>query len=131
MATIPARAQSADGVFEAHFDALPYFVNAEDQELMELFKGDFTGLSAAELAYSFRDSNADLARIFEHVERAHDGISLGFVCVVERAPALDWITKNRPKLAERIERRPEVDAAIERRLARLGNQGDFSRLGRS
>lgn len=127
---IPARAQSADEVFETRFDATPYFKRADDQELMELFKDDFTGTAAAELAYSFRDQDAGLGRIFDHVERMHDGTSLGFVCEVEREPALAWIQANRPELARRIARRPEVDAAIERRLARLGNQGDFRQLGR-
>lgn len=126
---IPAYARSLDGVFEARFDALPYFLDADDQELMELYKADFSGLPAAELAYSLRDLE-DLARLFAQVERVHDGVSLGFQCEVEREPALEWISANRPELAARIERRPDVDAAIERRLARLGNQGDFDSLGR-
>jgi hypothetical protein len=118
---IPAVARSHDKQLAVEFDAEPYFAAAEEQDLMELAKRDFSGGHPAwTMAEALAPNEPELRALLDQVIAASArGEVIGFVgfdCRVDRQAALAWIGHHRPRLAERIERRPEVEAAVERRL---------------
>lgn len=104
---IAAEVHSDDRVFEAHFDAAPWFATASDEEIEALalcgWGGDY---AADEVALAMEEYNTDVERVLEYVHAIADRRDkkdvCGFECYVEAKDALAWLDTNRPALAERL-----------------------------
>jgi hypothetical protein len=124
---IPAHARSHDKALTADFDATRYFEQADDEDLMELAKRGFRGgYPAWTMAEALAPREPALRELLDAVIAASErGEVVGFVgfdCGVDEEAARDWIRAQRPELHERIERRPAVEAAVERRVAAIARE---------
>ena len=120
---IPACARSSDGAQRLAFDALPFFKAADDQDLVELAKLDFAAGFQSELLFQCCVSKELRDPLLGYLALAQEqSPSLRLLVTVEREAAMRWLKSERPALHERIERRPEVEAAIERRLRALDSR---------
>jgi hypothetical protein len=104
---IPAEAHSDDYVVEVHFDALPWFEQATDEEIQSLCEIEFGGNYAADaVAESFICILEDMSRLFDYLDIIRDLPSkkdcCGFECHIDREAAMRWIKENRPKLYQGV-----------------------------
>lgn len=102
---IPAEVHADDHVFTADFDALPFFQEASDNEIIELVKCGFGGdFPADEVALHMAALDEGVRDVFKYLE--HDptmgGDKVGFECHVEEGPALAWIKSAKPALYQRL-----------------------------
>ena len=103
--TIPAEVNSDDHKVQAAFDALPYFMQASDDELVALVDCGFGGdYPADEVAQLMVDLDEDVARVFMYLsfEPEHFGERVGFECHIDQRPALLWIKAHRPTAYQRL-----------------------------
>jgi hypothetical protein len=103
--TIPAEVHSDDHKATAKFDALPYFIRATDDDLVELVQCDFGGdYPADEVARHLADLDEGVGRVFTYLsfEPTSFGETVGFECHVEEGPALLWIKEHRSGLYQRL-----------------------------
>lgn len=114
---IVGRAYSSDGEEEAHFDASSFFISCGEEDLVALCDAGFTGPVALNAASA--SQNEDVLRLFEYCSLASHSSSMSILCSFDPDAALIWLEANRPLAAARLRRRPDVRAALDRRLARL------------
>ena len=102
---ITAEAHSDDRVFEVPFDALPWFQQASDEEVIKLARCGWGGDYPADHVAEFMvDHVPALAEMFGYIERlARKRRDTGFECHVNKKEALAWLKANKPVLAMRIE----------------------------
>ena len=100
MQPIHAEVHSDDYRHQVDFDALPWFEQATDEEIVALaacgWGGDY---EADEVALFFEDKNPAIAVLLDHCRAADE---CGFECHVDEADALAWVRKHRPALEERL-----------------------------
>lgn len=106
---IKAWAHSDDHVFEAQFNAAPWFKQATDDDLLALAREGFGyDYKADEIARWESEDNPEVAAIFIYLEKlAGTRRSQGFECRVDRTDAMAWIAKHRPALHEKIVKEEE------------------------
>ncbi len=95
---IRAQCHSDDHLFFANFDAERFFVQASDQEILDLAKCEWGGdypADAVALHFEGINSYQDVTRIFEYTRLKED---MGFECHVDKSDALGWIAKNRQEI---------------------------------
>jgi hypothetical protein len=103
--TIPAEVHSDDHKVTATFDALQYFSQASDDDLVALVDCGFGGdYPADEVAQFMAEFDEGVARVFTYLsfEPEHFGEKVGFECHVDQSPALRWIKSNRPTAYQRL-----------------------------
>ena len=103
--TIPAEVHSDDHKVTANFDAVAYFVQASDDELVGLVDCGFGGdYPADEVAQFMADLDEGVERVFMYLsfEPEHFGEKVGFECHVDQRPALLWIKAHRPTAYQRL-----------------------------
>ena len=97
---IRAEVHSDDITFQASFDALPWFEQATDDEIMALVNIDWGGDYAADDVAKFcADLDPEVAKVFDYVERKS---GLGFECNVDDGMAMAWLQSHRAKLYKKI-----------------------------
>lgn len=103
---IEAEAHSDDRVFEATFDATPYFEQASDAALEALAACGFGGDEPADrVAIFMAEQNESVAAIFSYLEvynRPRTRETIGFECHVDEEQALLWLKEHRAHLHERL-----------------------------
>lgn len=102
---IPAEVHSDDHKVTANFDAVAYFVQASDDELVALVDCGFSGdYPADEVAQFMSDLDEGVERVFMYLsfEPEHFGDRVGFECHVDQGPALLWIKAHRPTAYQRL-----------------------------
>ena len=103
--TIPAEVHTDDHKATAKFDALPYFMQASEEEIVELARCGFGGdYPADNVAEHMSDLNEQVGRVFTYLgfEPENMGEKVGFECHIEEAPALAWLKANSPKTYQRL-----------------------------
>lgn len=97
---IRAEVHSDDHVFEVNFDALPWFKQATDEEILELaavdWGGDYISDAVAQHCYQH---DSEVEGVLEYVERTSQ---MGFECHVEAADAIKWLEINKPHLYTKL-----------------------------
>jgi len=93
--TIPAEVHSDDWVYEAKFDALPWFQQASDDEIKALADIDWGGNHEADEVARFCDDDADVKAVFDYLDHRQDQ---GYECHVDGDKALAWFKDNKPDL---------------------------------
>lgn len=100
---IPAEVHSDDYVYTVNFDAVEWFEQAQDSEIISLAEIGWRGDYAADaVAKFFAESNPDVATLMDYLRRisglpSHEDYS-GFECSVTEDAVLDWLKINRPAL---------------------------------
>lgn len=102
---IRAECHSDDFVYDANFDATPWFEQASTDEIIALARVGWGGdREADEVARFFKTANVDVLAMFDYLEKISDRYdSCGFECRVNEADALAWVIANRPDMATRLE----------------------------
>jgi hypothetical protein len=103
-ATIPAECHSDDHIVEAEFDALPWFKQASDKEIIDLAKVEWGGdYEADDVADFCRNESWDVAAMFNYLDTvAGTDKAVGFECHVVEAAAMAWLQVNRPTVHQKI-----------------------------
>lgn len=111
---IKAEVHSDDHNIEVEFDAVPWFQQATDDEILDLagcgWGGDYP---ADAVARFFSDSNSvgdalnqDIAGLFDYLEIIKNDPfkedQSGFECHVDEASAMKWLETNRPALFQQL-----------------------------
>lgn len=92
---IPGHARCVDGVFACHINAVSWFPQASDEEIVGLMDAGFKGEPVRAIARFLAAENP--AREIEFVlRRAEDGID--FEIDVDPLTAMAWIRRERPHL---------------------------------
>lgn len=105
--TIPAECHSDDHSHEVDFDALPWFEQASDDEIVALAAIDWGGdQEADEVAIFCQDHNNELNALFNYLDkiknkRSHKDMC-GFECHVEEVPAMEWLRTHKRTAWERV-----------------------------
>jgi hypothetical protein len=102
---IKATAVTDDGMIRIEFDAEPYFQEASENDLWELYLCDFRDdLPADSVAVYFsQDATLDLFTYLDLVNKYNPLGDVGFECCVNRKQALEWIDQHRPNLWKLIQ----------------------------
>ena len=99
---IRAEVHSDDFVFEAKFDAEPFFQEASEQQIIDLadcgWRGDYPADDVARHVSAMEDY-AEVAAVLDYTTRKDE---VGFECSVEKDDALKWIASNRPDILEKV-----------------------------
>lgn len=102
-AVIPAEAHTDDRAFTVHFDALPYFLTADDATLAALEVADFAhSYEADQLARDLATDHAELAALFVYLKQVNrtSWETVGFEVVIDADAARAWLSANRPSFVD-------------------------------
>jgi hypothetical protein len=107
---IPAEVHSDDYAAQAHFDALPWFQSATDEEIAALaaigWRGDY---AADHVSQDLPGENDEVRAVFDYVCTARRVRDIGHETSVDGAAALQWVKANRPAAFVQIEREGNAD----------------------
>jgi hypothetical protein len=93
---IPAECHSDNHIIEIDFDALKWFEQASDKDILDLAKCEWGGDYPADAVAQHFERNLT-KELFVYLEKyAPD--DCGFECHVNEACAIGWIKSNRPEL---------------------------------
>lgn len=101
---IKAEVHSDDRRFEIEFDAEPWFVQANDDDVLDLADcGWGGGYPSDYVALHLEDENHEIGDLMTYC-RATQGRrdSVGFECHVDEESALVWLAASRPELFDRV-----------------------------
>lgn len=96
---IPAKITSDCGSLECEFDAVLYFRNASEEQLLQLHKEDYcNSYEADEVALFVRDFDKKLEQFFEAKSLITTGHNLmGYEVQIDRDKAIAWIKDHLPQ----------------------------------
>ena len=93
---IPAEVHDDDRRFEISFDALPWFLQASDQEILDLAAIDWGGeMESDEVAIFMAERDDEIEDMFKYMNR-------GFECHVDAEAARRWIKRSNPELYNQL-----------------------------
>lgn len=96
---VRAEAHDVDHVYEVEFDAAPWLVQADPEDIQALVDCGWGEVYPACGVARFCEEGCDLlGRMFEHVERE----DVGFECQVGATQALAWLRVNRPEVLTQV-----------------------------
>jgi hypothetical protein len=110
---IRAECHSDDRIYSAQFDALPWFQQATDGDILNLAEeGWGDGYAADEVGMFITDTVADVQKMFDYLEHYNQpGVRhIGWVCTVNKDDVLQWLESHRPQLQRQV-------LAIEERIS--------------
>lgn len=102
---IQAEAHSDDRAIEISFNAVTWFEQASDDEIIALSECDWGGDYAADAVadYYRYGPTSDLFSYLDAKQKQPGRDSIGFECSVDEDDAIYWLREHRPDLAMRIE----------------------------
>jgi hypothetical protein len=102
LATIRAEVHSDDRVHEVKFDAMKWFEQASDQEILDLANEAGWGgdREADAVALHLEDENEEIEALMEYVRAQDAG---GFECHVNVEDAMRWLKANKPQVFSQLE----------------------------
>jgi hypothetical protein len=109
---IQAECHSDDRLYSAEFNALRWFRQAEDAEILDLATVDWGDEYAADRVGMFMaELIPDVEKMFDYLERYNQAHKehIGWVCTVNKADALEWLKQCRPGLYQRVLKIEEGD----------------------
>jgi hypothetical protein len=95
------------------FDATPWFEQADDETLLNLYEEEFGGdYSADEVARFCSDTSGEVEALFTYLEIVNENRgagrdAIGFECYVDEDQARAWLQLHRPSVWAEIARRDE------------------------
>lgn len=92
---IPGQARCHDGVFAAHFNAVTWFPQASDEEIVALMAAGFKG-EPVKVVAAFLAAENPLREIEFVLRRVKDGID--FDIDMDPHTSMAWIRRERPHL---------------------------------
>lgn len=99
--TIPAEVHTDDHSIKIEFDAVTWFEQASDKEIVDLancnWRGDYPADAVAQDSMAWRK---DIDRVFNHFNP--DKNLGGFECSVNEEKAVGWLQENKPEIAKII-----------------------------
>ena len=88
-------------MYAAEFNAVAWFEQAEDSEILKLAEEDWgNGYAADDVGMFMADHVPDVQKMFdylEHYNQAHKE-PIGWACTVNAGDALAWLKAHRPQL---------------------------------
>ncbi len=114
---IRAEAHSDDHNVEVEFNAVRWFKQASDEDILELAESGWGGDYPADAVARFFDGKKNgTGRLFRYLEDIAEDWSKkdlrGFECNVSEADAIKWLRKNRPAVLRRIPVEPDVELLV-------------------
>jgi hypothetical protein len=99
--TVRAEVHSDDHMHEVAFDAVEWFQQASDEEIIALAKIEWGGdYEADEVAKHFEDENEGIEALMSYCCRSQNAV--GFECSVGSEDALKWLKEHRPRVYEQL-----------------------------
>ncbi len=97
---IRAEVHSDDMMFEAKFDATPWFEQASDTDILELAGCDWGGDYPADHVAEFMDGkDPDVSAVFVYLARVRNTSNrCGFECHINDSMAMAWLHEHRPNV---------------------------------
>jgi len=102
---VHAECHSDDRVYSAEFNAVRWFEQADDNEVLELAEDDWGDSYAADRVGMFMaDIVPDVQKMFDYLEHYNQAQTkhIGWVCTVNKDHALKWLKAHRPQLHQRM-----------------------------
>ncbi|MFZ3482186.1 hypothetical protein [Sphingomonas sp. 3-13AW] len=101
---IKAETYSDDRAVEVNFDALRWFEQASDEEILELARCEWGGDYPADaVAQHFEGAHGEVTEMFEHIAHMQNTRNpIGFECHVNEDDAMAWLLQNKPDLHKKI-----------------------------
>ena len=102
---VRAECHSDDGIYAAKFNAVRWFEQADDSEIVALAADDWGDSYAADRIGMFMaDTVPDVQKMFDYLEHYNQTQAkrIGWVCTVNKACALKWLKAHRPSLYQRV-----------------------------
>ena len=117
MPVIRAEAHSDDHNVEIEFDALRWFKQATDEEIVELAECGWGGHYPADAVAEYFDGKKNCtSRLFRYLEDIAEDWSkkdlMGFECHVNEEDAIKWLRKNRPAVLRCLAVEPDVELLV-------------------
>lgn len=114
---IRAEAHSDDHNVEIEFDAVRWFKQAADDDILDLAECGWGGDYPADAVAMFFDGKRNgTGGLFRYLETIADDWSKkdlrGFECNVNEEDAIKWLRKHRPAVLRRIPVEPEVELLV-------------------
>jgi hypothetical protein len=100
-AQIRGECHSDDRVYTAEFNAVPWFEEATDRDILKLAReGWGDGWAADEVAIFMADLVPDVQKIFDYLKHYNQARKerIGLTCAVNEGDALTWLQAHRPQL---------------------------------
>jgi hypothetical protein len=100
---IKAECHSDDRCVEVKFDATPWFNQASDKAILDLFECGWRGdYPADDVAIFMADCSDAVAEMFQYINLRGTIETIGFECSVDQEQAMTWLMTNRPNLYKLI-----------------------------
>jgi len=104
--TIQAECHDDHYVLEIHFDAVSWFEQASDREILSLQSEDWAfGDASDAIALWMEDRDQQIKGMFAFIELYNSSKSretIGFGCAVDEQGAMRWLAVHRPDLHQQI-----------------------------
>jgi len=101
---IKAECHSDDHASEVEFDAVRWFENASETEILNVAAEDWKfGYATDEIAMDEAEHNENVTAMFAYIEVRGKVETMGFGCSVDSNDAMRWLKENRPEVFEKIE----------------------------
>ena len=102
---VRAECHSDDGIYAAQFNAVRWFEQADESEVLELAADDWGDSYAADgIGMFMADFVPDVQKMFDYLEHYNQTQKkhIGWVCTVNKDQALQWLKAHRPLLHQRM-----------------------------
>ena len=102
---VHAECHSDDRIYSAAFNAVRWFEQADDSEVLALAEDDWGDSYAADRVGMFMaDIVPDVQKMFDYLEHYNQAQTkhIGWVCTVNKDHALKWLKAHRPLLHQRM-----------------------------
>jgi len=97
---IEAEVHSDDHVYEVTFNALTWFKEASEQEVVNLARIGWGGNYEADaVAQYLEDENREIEVLMDYCRKPN---ACGFECHVDEEQAVAWLKVNRPEILKKI-----------------------------
>jgi hypothetical protein len=114
---IRAACHTADNRLALEFDATPWFREADPESILHLAEKDWSSVWVAD-ALETRPGYEGLHRLIEYAatrlrdESLEDPTWPTLHCIVNQSDAVQWLARNRPGVAARLQDQPAATRAI-------------------
>jgi hypothetical protein len=104
---------SGDNHIECDFDAVDWFEQATDEEILDVDRTAWSDSYPTDAVARYCEDQPAVAKVFEYLEKhAERGEEATYACWISQLDAMTWLWENRPYLARRLKLKNEERRAV-------------------